>query len=235
MLKSHPTISESTPEELNFGMLFIILLIISLLALQVENLLDNILDPAEHQIAVECLVVISRIEERNPELQLIGNVIDLKKLIVQANKAFWEKWISEQAHQSIVTPLISKGGPHIQKVVDSASYTPLVTAPSLSVDTTKGSPLGASGVQSISRHFGEMEVVSGHSALHFPLEAQITQPNQGTDFSFENNERLAKRIFFDLRQDGVEGTMSFLAAACVQYAFGVNWTTAEEGSFVVDG
>ena len=184
-----------------------------------EDLLDNIYDPAEHQIAVECLVVISRIEERNPELTLVGSVIDLKKLITEAIKQFWDKWISEQAHQSIVTPLIARAS-ILQKVVDSVSLTPITA--SIPINTTKYSPLGVEGVQTVSRRLGEKE--SGdeqRTGLRFNLETSSGQSPQGTNLSFEHNDRLARRIFFDLRQDGVDGTMSYLASACVRLAFGI--------------
>lgn len=192
-----------------------------------ENLLDNIYDPAEHQIAVECLVVISRIEERNPELTLVGSVIDLKTLITEANKQFWDKWISEQAHQSIVTPLIARA-PILQKVVDSVALTPInATAPISTNLTNLSSPLGAEGVQNVSRRLGEKGAGDGKLGLHFKLDSDSNRQSQGANLSFEQNDRLARRIFFDLRQDGVGGTMSYLASACVRLAFGVLWTTEQ--------
>ncbi|KAJ3058391.1 Phosphorylase b kinase regulatory subunit alpha, partial [Quaeritorhiza haematococci] len=81
-LPRDPTISEKTPEEFNF-------------ALQVESLLDVIRDPAERQIAVECLVVIARIGERNPEIQIHSGTLDLLRIIRDAVQRHWQKWVSE--------------------------------------------------------------------------------------------------------------------------------------------
>lgn len=192
------------------------------LALQVENLLDNFTDPAEHQIAVECLVVISRIEDRNPELTLIGSYIDLRLLIKQAIHTFWTKWISEQNHQSVVTPFIAK---NIQQVIETASNTPITIQPTPTPKQV--SPIGISHVEALSRQIGDLPIVQTSNPLLSNLETPpiATEAKQGSDLSFERNDRLARRIFYDLWQDGVEGTMSYLATACVKNAFGVNWSS----------
>ncbi|KAJ3263115.1 Phosphorylase b kinase regulatory subunit alpha, partial [Borealophlyctis nickersoniae] len=84
LLPRDPTVSEKTPEEFNF-------------ALQTEHLLDVIPDPAERQIAVECLMVISSLGERNPELQLSGEkTVDLVPIIRDAITRFWDAWVAEQ-------------------------------------------------------------------------------------------------------------------------------------------
>lgn len=188
------------------------------LALRVESLLDNIIDPAEHQIAVESLVVISRIEERNPELTLCEKPIDLKVLIDDAIKGFWDKWISEQSNQNFISPFISKT---VKKAIDTSAFSPLVTGPPLDLPDTKKMHIQITALQSVSRRIGDVK--SSTSSLHDKLEPPTNSPNQGTDLSFEKNERLARRIFFDLRQDGNNGTMSYLAASCVRHAFGVSW------------
>ncbi|KAJ3272324.1 hypothetical protein HDV01_005758 [Terramyces sp. JEL0728] len=208
-LSSHPTISESTPEELNF-------------ALQVENLLDNIVDPAEHQIATECLVVISRIEERNPELSLSGRTINMIDLINEAISQFWDKWISEKSNENVVTPLIHKA-PIIHQAVQSVVSTPITkNAPAHNDEDT---PISLEAVQTAARRISE--VPPKESGLHADFEARPTVTTKaGSDLSYERNQRLARRIFFDLRQDGPQGTMSYLAIACVRHAFGVSWSNS---------
>ncbi|ORY50715.1 phosphorylase kinase alphabeta [Rhizoclosmatium globosum] len=132
-LPRDPTISEKTPEELNF-------------ALQVESYLDVIRDPAERQIAVECLMVVSRIADRNPEIQINAGPLDLMKIIRDAVSQFWIRWVGDQS------ALLSS-----------------------------------------------------------------------SDLSFEKNERFARRLFFDLAQEGNEGTMAYLAKSSVRISFDVSW------------
>jgi hypothetical protein len=199
-------------------------------ALQVENLLDNIIDPAEHQIAVECLVVISRIEERNPELTLVDGLIDLKRLILEAVKSFWELWISKQANQGIVKP---SRLPIFQKVVDTVAYTPIINGPpSAEIDGSNQKLLGELGIKNATRMLDEKTIQKpGASSLHQNLDLGVSTSGgdsiNGSDLSFEKNDRLARRLFFDLRQDGANGTMSYLASACVRLAFGVSWSNQE--------
>jgi hypothetical protein len=115
-----------------------------LLALQVEQLLDGIRDPAERQVAVECLTVISKINERNPEIQLNGDILDILKIVKEASIQYWNDW--KQSVSQI--PALLEYDPH---------------------------------------------------------------------------EKLARRLFYDLPQDGHEGTMAVLASVCVKTAFSVKW------------
>ena len=131
-LPRDPTVSEKTPEEFNF-------------ALEVETILDVIRDPAERQIAVECMMVISKIIDRNPEASPNGEVIDIMRIIREAMIRFWKKWIID----------------------------------------------GFSGTSD-----------------------QAGQKLQDS-WGFDKNERMARRLFFDLPQDGPNGTMSYLAGSCL--------------------
>lgn len=72
-------INESTPEETNF-------------ALQVENILDNFSDPAERQLAVESLVVISN---EDLKLNIQSKIIDLTLLIRTAVSSLWVLWVKK--------------------------------------------------------------------------------------------------------------------------------------------
>jgi hypothetical protein len=203
------------------------LVFLSHVALQVENLLDNIIDPAEHQIAVECLVVISKIEDRNPELTLSAGGFDLKVLINESIKTFWDKWISEKANQNILTPLITKTDV-VKKAIDSA-LSPIHTGPlSPPIKQNGAHHIELSTLQTVSKSIAGANPTATN--LHDKLETPTTSQNPGTDLSYEKNDRLARRIFFDLRQDGVNGTMSYLAAACVRHAFGVSWTSEHTAS-----
>ncbi|KAJ3114831.1 Carbon-nitrogen hydrolase [Phlyctochytrium bullatum] len=96
-LPRDPTVSEKTPEEFNFGKSILALPTLNAKALQIEYLLDVIRDPAERQCIVECLVVISRISERNPEIRLSPGPLDLMRIIRDAVARFWTRWVKEQA------------------------------------------------------------------------------------------------------------------------------------------
>lgn len=227
-LPREPTVNEKTPEELNF-------------ALQTETLLDHISDPAERQIAVDCIVVISRIEERNPLITLHCGAIDVLHIIREAIRTFWGKHLEANPH--FLGPAAASTGPG--KGVDM-------------------SPLQGSsdGSKAGKKKGHEVSLVSGISGPHSlsPVETNTTtsypatpatngpkRPNQrasvpdknfsglrkaldhdvipvAPDTSFEQNERLARVLFLDLPSEGREGTLSYLAAACVRLVFDVEWT-----------
>jgi len=136
---------------------------LSFKALQVECLLDVIRDPAERQIVVECLVVISSkfikqhltlgISERNPEIRIQRGSLDILRIIRDAVCKYWEKWNEKRM---------------------------LVTA----------------------------------------------DKDDARDMSFDKNEKLARRMFFDLPQNEGEGSMFYLAQACVRLVFDVEWNGA---------
>ncbi|KAJ3120440.1 hypothetical protein HK098_004590 [Nowakowskiella sp. JEL0407] len=171
-LPRDPTVSEKTPEEFNF-------------ALQVESLLDVIRDPAERQIAVECLVVISRIEDRNPEISINSGTLDLNKIVRDAVSRFWSRWIVD--------------GP--TSMASSAT-----TSPATPTSITKISPTGSSAS-------------GGSTKILSPTLNETTAAQ-----AFDKNEKLARRLFYDLPQDGPDGTMSFLATSCVRLVFDVLWS-----------
>ncbi|TPX33444.1 hypothetical protein SmJEL517_g03657 [Synchytrium microbalum] len=87
-LPRDPTVSEKTEEELAF-------------ALQLEAILDVIRDPAERQITVECLVVIARMIERNPELRIKEGTLDLLAIVRDAILRCWTKFIAEKRGETI--------------------------------------------------------------------------------------------------------------------------------------
>jgi hypothetical protein len=162
----------------------------------VENLLDNIRDPSERQLGVECLAVIARLEERNPEISLKGATIDLLSIIREAVSLFWKEWVSEQSH------------------INSSSTD----------SDGKQKPIGLSVLHSHSIRL--MDVSSPTYTLATKLESDKAKPatqSAVTDLSFEKNERLARRLFFDVRQDGESGTMAYLASSCIKLVFGVKW------------
>ncbi|KAJ3333303.1 Phosphorylase b kinase regulatory subunit alpha [Blyttiomyces sp. JEL0837] len=167
-LPRDPTVSEKTPEEFNF-------------ALQVESYLDVIRDPAERQIAVECLMVISRIAERNPEIQISSGPLDLMRVIRDAVSQYWIKWTTEQTPAGV--------GAAVAALSDEP---PGPRSPLVGPASTGISPQGSF-------------------------------TNIYSDTSFERNERLARRLFFDLPQEGREGSMSYLAKSCVRICFDVSW------------
>lgn len=82
ILPRDPTVSEKTPEEINFY-------------LQVEEVLNAFLDPAERAIAVECLLVVSEIQRRNADLHFGDGVyvLDLVKVLRETYSLFWDSWM----------------------------------------------------------------------------------------------------------------------------------------------
>nr|KAJ3420465.1 hypothetical protein HK105_005642 [Polyrhizophydium stewartii] len=209
-LPRDPIISEMTPEEFNF-------------ALRIETLFDNIRDPAERQVVVECVVVISRIEERNPEIQLNGGRIEILNIVRSAVNRFWNRWISDQGHESLVTPAAG-GPPGPESLIVRSVVEPV---------GDKGHRAKPIDIDSIQEHGRRLTASTGSgagavppSALHANLENLDTAPAAASapGLSFEKNERLARRLFFDLPQDGPDGTMFYLATACVRSIFDVHWS-----------
>ena len=149
-------------------------------ALQVEALFDVIRDPAERQMAVECLTVIFRICQRNPEIHITSDVIDCMKIIRDAICQFWSDWLSgENSPQDTIAFLF-------------------------------GSYSGA---------------LPGRSSIFSPRgRSSHEQGPPVPDLTFEHNERIARRLFFDLEQEGPIGTFSYLAKSSVRLCFGVNWS-----------
>ena len=127
--------------------------------MQVESLLDVIRDPAERQIVVECLVVISRISESNPVMKIHSGTIDMLKIVRDAVSRHWDYWISINDNQ----------------ISD-------ITGPA--------------------------------------IESTNERKN---NISFETNEKVARRMFFDLPQNDSEGSMFYLAESCVRLVFDVRW------------
>jgi phosphorylase kinase alpha/beta subunit len=73
-IPSFPTINEKTPEEINFAVL-------------VESLINTVVEPAERQVIVECLMVIYEISKRN-NLKLISTIIDVGCILRKAYDIF---------------------------------------------------------------------------------------------------------------------------------------------------
>ncbi|KAI8849362.1 glycosyl hydrolases family 15-domain-containing protein [Chytridium lagenaria] len=188
-LPRDPTVSEKTPEEFNF-------------ALQIEYLLDAIRDPAERQCVVECLVVISRISERNPEIRLNAGPLDLMRVIRDAVSRFWARCVKEQTPGSAA----------------ALAQEQSVSAENLASGQSQQSP----NDPRLSR-----------SGLTLSITPSTSNSNLAaiTDLTFDKNERLARRLFFDLPQDGKDGTMSYLAESCVRLCFDVQWAGDTNTSF----
>ncbi|KAG0376976.1 hypothetical protein BGX24_006909 [Mortierella sp. AD032] len=142
-LPRDPIVSEKTPEEFNF-------------ALAVENFLGVILDPAERQIAVDTLMVIAKIEDKNPGMEVQAEVIDLPLIMREAMDTFWTKWV--------------------------------VNGPG-----------------------GRGPTASNEAAV----SANAIAATLG-DVSFDHHENLARRMFYDLPQEGKEGTFAYLARAVLK-------------------
>ncbi|KAI9206273.1 glycosyl hydrolases family 15-domain-containing protein [Polychytrium aggregatum] len=193
-LPRDPTVSEKTPEEFNFG-------------LQVESLLDHIPDPAERQIAVECVTVIHRIGDRNPEIQIKPDALDLMKVVRAAIQNYWQDWAKKSPNLEAMSAF-TDAVDDIQECNDLHCPRPSAIAQS---SEAKGN--GAPG-QPPRRSSPPLEKMKEGAKM------QISP-----DLTFERNERLARRLFFDLPQDGKDGTMAYLATSCVRLLFDVKWSS----------
>ncbi|KAJ3036286.1 hypothetical protein HDV00_002943 [Rhizophlyctis rosea] len=221
-----PTVSEKTPEEFNF-------------ALQVEHLLDVIPDPAERQIAVECLVVISRLSERNPELHLSNEkTVALLPIIREAMTRFWDVWVAEQQAAASALEKENANAATSPQENRPASPKPLHQPPPLLSRYAKtGSPststsninlaavangVGAEATSAVGPQDGGRGRLSPtiSTASFF---AAMDGGSDAADWSYERNEKLARRLFFDLPQEGKEGTLQYLASSCVSLVFDVRW------------
>ncbi|KAF9934053.1 hypothetical protein FBU30_003563 [Linnemannia zychae] len=160
VLPRDPIISEKTPEEFNF-------------ALAVENFLGVILDPAERQIAVETLMVIAKIEDRNPGMEVQPEVIDLPIIMREAMNKFWVKWV------------VNGPGGRGQGVPGGAP------------GSTPNSSTNKGGISAMTIGSGAATAALG-------------------EVGFEHHEHLARRMFYDLPQEGKEGTFAYLARAALK-------------------
>jgi hypothetical protein len=131
---------------------------------------------------------------------------DLQFLIHETIERFWKCWVEEQTENSP----INNAPEMLKKVIESAALSPLAKLDHANVQS--GMPVSRLSA----------------SPLHAKLDSQMAiahETNEGSDLSFEYNEKVARRIFFDVRQDGLKGTMSFLASTCVRSVFSVAFET----------
>ncbi|KAI9091438.1 glycosyl hydrolases family 15-domain-containing protein [Phlyctochytrium arcticum] len=269
-LPSNPTVYEKTAEELNF-------------ALQVESMLDVIRDPAERQIAVECLMVVSRIGERNPEIRLRKGCLEVMAIIRDAIERFWEGWVRDNdvlkaigqqmagamgadeaaedensagsppsaftSSSSLMTSSVSgrggRGGLSVHTNTEGRA-TPLcasidgTSVPSLTRAAIHGAtPTNSSATTMTPSSTTSTAAASVRPSLLNPQETRdsttattppaTNPPPRAATFAetwaFERHERLARRLFFDLpqegdtntsREEGGAGTMEYLAESCVR-------------------
>ncbi|KAJ3015878.1 hypothetical protein HKX48_004326 [Thoreauomyces humboldtii] len=188
-LPSNPTVYEKTAEELNF-------------ALQVETLLDVVRDPAERQVAAECVMLICRVFERNPSVKLRKARLDVLSLVRDAIECFWRKW-SEQ--RSTNTTPTSPTIPDATTSVDDEKRIP-PTPPFLNRNsglTRSQSGLTVDTAQPPSAVATALFIDALLMAPHLQSAgSQQSATASGPDWSFERHERVARRLFFDLPQDG---------------------------------
>ncbi|KAI9144684.1 glycosyl hydrolases family 15-domain-containing protein [Paraphysoderma sedebokerense] len=152
-------------------------------AIRVEATLDVIRDPAERVIAAETLMVIHKLLEVNHGVK-IGQTIDLMKLVTNAMTIFWDVWVTQKRQTNEA----------ILSSVISTSSEDLKDSPNSSPDTpAKTSPNGTS--------YGIL------------VKTKTKSSKTSADYRFEKNERLARRLFYDLPMEGKEGTTWYLMDA----------------------
>jgi len=75
VLPRNPTVDDMTPGERNF-------------ALKIQSWLDSCPTPIERQVIVECLMILSKVAERNPEVKM-NEIIHLEVISEEAIKICW--------------------------------------------------------------------------------------------------------------------------------------------------
>lgn len=159
-------------------------------------------------------MVISRIAERNPEIKLKKGRLELMAIIRDAIEKFWDHWTTEHAASANGSAENTDGD--LSSGTGSGEIGPLHTSPQ--------PQLSRPGVNrtisqlSVNTNFGA-DVASSPNLFS---NTDGSTFNIGGDWSFDRHERVARRLFFDLPQDGKGGTMDYLAASCVSIVFNVS-------------
>ncbi|KAJ3375103.1 hypothetical protein GGF31_005825 [Allomyces arbusculus] len=104
-LPREPTVSDKTAGEFNF-------------ALQIENLLDGVPDPAERQICIELLMLIWEHLDKTPDMRLPA-VIPVTQIIRDAVNLFWKHKSCGTRDQPADTPSLSASKLPVGESVDS--------------------------------------------------------------------------------------------------------------------
>jgi len=83
-LPQNPTVDDMTPHERNFALL-------------IQSWLDGCETPIDRQLVVECVIVLAKIVQRNPEVQM-NEVIRFDVIVEEAIRICWitfqpEWWI----------------------------------------------------------------------------------------------------------------------------------------------
>jgi hypothetical protein len=127
--------------------------------------MDLIRDPAERQIAVECLVAIHNISQGSGTYVMKPTRIDIMRVVKDAVDAFWERYCLAN---NLEPPKKTERGP--EPDINELDDTVLATA---------------------------------KPACLF----------------YNVTEKIARKMFFDLPQEGPDGTMSYLTQACLGSIF----------------
>jgi hypothetical protein len=154
--------------------------------------LDQVVDPAERQIVVECIVVISKINDANPLAKLKNIVLNISGIIRLAIEAYWNYVVTENRHLFELKGEIST---QLSRMFSTDSISK--DSPAMKRPNSKAT-----------------------APLHSVLKVAGEKPKLSeTDQSFEANEKLARLLFLDLPLEGKVGTLNILASACMKECF----------------
>lgn len=145
--------------------------------------------------------MIDKIEEGNSAVSLQGKCVDILEVIRVAMADFWKSWISDHSDLDAKLGQADKD----VSVANEADVDP-----------------PAINLKLILQHSRRLNGMDFFSSLDPDSETAIDEQEnaQEMDLSYEKNDRLARRLFFDLRQDGSAGTMFYLEASCTKLIFG---------------
>lgn len=163
--------------------------------------MDQIVDPAERQIVVECIVVISKINDANPLAKLKNIIINIPEIIKLAIHSYWVHLKAE--NPQLWTAQSENSKQALNKMNSSTSLSN--DSPTMRRPNSKAT-----------------------APLHSVLKIAAENPTLSeTDRSFEANEKFARLLFLDLPLEGKIGTLNFLGTACMGECFDTDISSAD--------
>jgi phosphorylase kinase alpha/beta subunit len=198
-LPRDPTISEKTPDEFNF-------------AVMVELFLGSYQDPAEREIAIETLSVISYIQDNYPDLKAVEGVVDLTYIISNGLRIFWDEWVEgNKKDLKLAAPALVKKRSYSAEDQDES--------PSKAQVDNVSSGLVIRDAEATNGNDKQEEaplVESPGSDQHNEPAIPILTPLVQGDYSFDSNISFARRLFYDLPFLEEKGTCYYLSVSALK-------------------
>lgn len=203
-----------------------------------ESIFNGVSNPAERQIAVECIMIISKLQERNPEMKFTshGGVIDILKIVNEAYVLFWSEWSQDAGKRALATYLVKcftdakNASVSPERLHESHSHERLIL---------KGLPLPiinqAGFISScfIANPQLGPKIQQLCEQKDRSKEDRVKEAMEHVDLSYGKCERAARRLFHDLAPGGVNGSTAYLiktALRTLPYDIQPVWDEGATGS-----